>query len=62
MTESPAARIDLRPLMSLPGLMAVLTALPEARLVGGVVRDVLAGRAPTDVDLTTPQPPAIRRS
>ena len=43
--------------MSLPGLMAVLTALPEARLVGGVVRDVLAGRAPTDVDLTTPQPP-----
>jgi poly(A) polymerase/tRNA nucleotidyltransferase (CCA-adding enzyme) len=37
--------------------MAVLTVLPEARLVGGVVRDVLAGRAPTDVDLTTPQPP-----
>ncbi|QEO16397.1 CCA tRNA nucleotidyltransferase [Acetobacter vaccinii] len=31
--------------------------LPDARLVGGVVRDLLANRPITDVDMATPQPP-----
>jgi poly(A) polymerase/tRNA nucleotidyltransferase (CCA-adding enzyme) len=40
-----------------PGLRAVLAALPEARLVGGSVRDMLAGRPIADIDLATPLPP-----
>lgn len=40
-----------------PGLQAVLHALPRARLVGGCVRDTLAGRAVADIDLATPDPP-----
>lgn len=31
--------------------------LPHARLVGGVVRDLLKGRPVADVDLATPEPP-----
>lgn len=31
--------------------------LPEARLVGGVVRDLLVGRAVADIDMATPEPP-----
>ncbi|MBS1000545.1 CCA tRNA nucleotidyltransferase [Acetobacter persici] len=31
--------------------------LPEARLVGGVVRDLMMGRSVADVDLATPEPP-----
>lgn len=38
-------------------LGAVLDALPAARLVGGCVRDALAGRIVADVDLATPEPP-----
>ena len=40
-----------------PRLRAVLAALPEARLVGGAVRDALAGREVADIDLATPRPP-----
>jgi poly(A) polymerase/tRNA nucleotidyltransferase (CCA-adding enzyme) len=40
-----------------PGLHAVLQALPHARLVGGCVRDTLAGRAVADIDIATPDPP-----
>ena len=40
-----------------PDLRAVLAALPEARLVGGAVRDTLAGRPVADIDLATPRPP-----
>lgn len=40
-----------------PALQAVLDALPGARLVGGCVRDALAGRPVADVDLATPDPP-----
>ncbi|TDH59846.1 CCA tRNA nucleotidyltransferase [Dankookia rubra] len=36
---------------------AVLAALPGARAVGGVVRDVLAGRPVQDVDVGAPLPP-----
>jgi len=48
--------IGLGPVTS-PGLLRVWDALPQARLVGGVVRDLLAGRAVTDIDLATPEPP-----
>ena len=40
-----------------PALAEVWSALPRARLVGGVVRDLLAGRAVADIDLATPEPP-----
>jgi len=40
-----------------PALRAVLAALPRARIVGGAVRDTLAGRAVSDLDLATPDPP-----
>ena len=40
-----------------PALAAVLAALPGARLVGGAVRDALAGRPVADIDLATPMPP-----
>jgi poly(A) polymerase/tRNA nucleotidyltransferase (CCA-adding enzyme) len=36
---------------------AVLAALPEARAVGGAVRDFLAGKAIHDVDVAVPLPP-----
>jgi len=44
-------------LLADPALRAVLDALPQARLVGGCVRDVLAARPVADVDLATPEPP-----
>jgi poly(A) polymerase len=45
----------------------VWDALPDARVVGGAVRDVLAGRAIADLDLATPEAPeaviaALRRA
>ncbi len=38
-------------------LEAIWSALPDARLVGGVVRDLLSGRPVSDIDLATPEPP-----
>jgi poly(A) polymerase/tRNA nucleotidyltransferase (CCA-adding enzyme) len=46
------------PVLEDPDLAPVLGALPQARLVGGAVRDALAGRPIADVDLATPDPPA----
>jgi poly(A) polymerase/tRNA nucleotidyltransferase (CCA-adding enzyme) len=43
--------------LSDPALRAVLAALPGARLVGGCVRDALAGREVADIDLATPLRP-----
>jgi len=40
-----------------PALAAVLAALPDARVVGGAVRDWLAGRAVSDIDIATALPP-----
>lgn len=40
-----------------PGLAAVMAALPRARVVGGAVRDTLAGLAVADIDLATPDLP-----
>jgi poly(A) polymerase/tRNA nucleotidyltransferase (CCA-adding enzyme) len=38
-------------------LAAVMAALPEARVIGGAVRDTLASRAVTEIDLATPRTP-----
>lgn len=40
-----------------PALAPILAALPQARLVGGAVRDTLAGLPVADIDLATPDPP-----
>jgi len=45
------------PVLADPDLAPVLAALPRARLVGGAVRDALAGRPVADIDLATPEPP-----
>jgi poly(A) polymerase len=41
-----------------PGLLRVWDALPEARVIGGAVRDALVGRNVSDIDLATPSSPA----
>ena len=43
----------------LPGMAAIWTALPEARVVGGAVRDWLAGRDVADVDFAAPLAPDV---
>lgn len=55
--DAPALRLPPPPWLADPALTAVLRALPGARLVGGCVRDALAGRAVADIDLATPEPP-----
>jgi poly(A) polymerase/tRNA nucleotidyltransferase (CCA-adding enzyme) len=44
-------------LLADPDLAPVLAALPQARIVGGAVRDALAGLPVADIDLATPEPP-----
>lgn len=44
-------------MISLPGMDEVWAALPEARMVGGAVRDALAGGTVADVDFASPLPP-----
>lgn len=63
MSARPAAHIPPPPFLADPAVRAVLAALPGARLVGGAVRDALAGRAAADIDLATPDRPeqVIRR-
>jgi len=66
-SDAPALRLAPPAFISDPALAAVLDALPRARLVGGCVRDALAGRAVADIDLATPDPPdavvaALRRA
>ncbi len=63
MTPQPALRIALPAFLSDPALQAVLAALPDARLVGGCVRDAIAGCVVADVDLATPSlPNAVTRA
>ena len=50
MTSPPAFLSD-------PALRPVLAALPEARVVGGAVRDALCGQPVADIDLATPRRP-----
>ena len=59
MTNVAQCRITPPAFLSEPGLSAVLAVLPEARVVGGAVRDALAQLAPADVDLASPLPPEI---
>ena len=53
--------IELKPaLAGLPehgALQLLWSILPDARLVGGAVRDLLAGRPTADLDLATASPP-----
>jgi poly(A) polymerase len=42
-----------------PALGTVWDALPDARVVGGAVRDALAGRTVADLDLATPDAPDV---
>ncbi len=56
-TDAPALQLAPPPFAADRALAAVLDALPQARLVGGCVRDALAGRAVSDVDLATPDSP-----
>ena len=61
--ETPALRIPPPDFLSSTALGAVLAALPGARVVGGAVRDALAGRPVADIDLATRMRPeeVIRR-
>ena len=44
--------------MTAPETVQVMTALGEARFVGGAVRDALLGAAVVDIDIAVPMPPA----
>lgn len=57
MTDSPALHIPPPDFLADPALAPVLAALPEARVVGGAIRDVLLGRPVADIDLATPREP-----
>jgi poly(A) polymerase/tRNA nucleotidyltransferase (CCA-adding enzyme) len=57
MSDVPALRIMPPDFLAEPALAAVMAALPEARVVGGAVRDALAGREVTEIDLATPLRP-----
>ena len=57
MIDAPALSIVPPRFLADPALAAVMAALPEARVVGGAVRDALAGREVTDIDLATPRTP-----
>ena len=57
MNSGPALRIAPPAFLADPALQAVLSALPDARLVGGCVRDAIGHRPVADVDLATPSPP-----
>ncbi len=56
--SAPALRIAPPAFLADPALQRVLAALPDARIVGGAVRDALAGHTVADIDLATPSLPA----
>ena len=55
--ETPALRVTPPGFLAEPGLGALLAALPGARVVGGAVRDALAGLPVADIDIATPATP-----
>lgn len=57
MNETAALRITPPAFLAEPALAAVLAALPDARVVGGAVRDALAGQTVREIDLATPRTP-----
>ncbi len=62
-TDHAVATIDAAPLLARPGVVSVVEALAsrgeDVRFVGGCVRDLLADRDIADVDVATPDPPAV---
>jgi poly(A) polymerase/tRNA nucleotidyltransferase (CCA-adding enzyme) len=46
-------------MIELPGMAEVWDALPQARVVGGAVRDMLAGKPVADVDFAVPLEPQV---
>jgi poly(A) polymerase len=56
-TERPALRIEPFAFLVEPSLASVMAAVPDARVVGGAVRDALGGHEITDIDLATPRSP-----
>ncbi len=56
-SEPPALRIDPPRFLRGAVLTRLFALLPEARVVGGAVRDALAGRRRADIDLASPLPP-----
>lgn len=50
-------RIDAGRFRDLPGVATLWDALPAARLVGGIVRDLLAGQKTADIDFASPAAP-----
>jgi poly(A) polymerase len=46
-------------MIDLPGMAELWHALPEARMVGGAVRDMLVGRPVADVDFAAPLEPLV---
>lgn len=56
--DPPAFRLAGLPVLDDPAFRRVHAALPEARLVGGSVRDAVAGLPIADLDLATPRVPA----
>ena len=62
-TDHPVATVDAAPLLSRRGVASVVEALAcrgrDVRFVGGCVRDLLADRDIADVDVATPDPPAV---
>ncbi len=57
MADAPALRIAPPALLAEPAFAVLLAALPDARVVGGAVRDALADRPIADIDLATKLPP-----
>lgn len=57
MHDGPTTLSPLPDFFTDPGVVRVLDALPQARAVGGCVRDALAGRPVSDIDLATPDRP-----
>ena len=49
--------LSLQPWMTAPESRRVMTALGEARFIGGCVRDALLGLPVADLDIATPHPP-----
>lgn len=57
MSDPPTAHLAPPDMLSGGAAAAILAALPGARAVGGMVRDVLAGLPVQDIDIAAPLPP-----
>ena len=57
MTEAPALRIAPPEFLADAALASVMRVMPEARVVGGAVRNTLAGHPVHEIDLATPREP-----